>query len=138
MRIVVDTNVLVAALRSRRGTAFEVVRRVRIGELTPVITVALFLEYEEILKRPGMVPLEIDWIDHFLNLWSARSVLQTVFYMWRPVLNDPDDDMLLEAAVAAGHCAICTFNTRHFRGSEKFGIVTLTPRELLSRLDAVN
>jgi len=133
MWAVIDTNVWVAALRSRRGAAFELLKRVRVGAVVPVVTVALFLEYEEVLKRPAMVPLDAELVDRFLDLLLSRSATQKIFYTWRPVLGDADDDMLLEAAVAAGNCVICTFNTRHFRGSEKFGVTVLTPHELLER-----
>jgi len=134
MKVVLDTNVLVAALRSRRGAAFQVLLALRARRFTFVLSVPLFLEYEDVLKRPGMVPLTEDAIDRLLRLLAARGQAQDIFFLWRPFLRDAKDDMLLEVAVAAGCEAIVTFNRKDFAGVEQFGLEVLTPYELLERL----
>jgi putative PIN family toxin of toxin-antitoxin system len=134
MKVVLDTNVIVAALRSRRGAAFQVLLALRERRFEFVLSVPLFLEYEDVLKRPGMVPLSSHAIDRLLGLLAARGLAQDIFFLWRPFLRDPKDDMVLEVAVAAGCQAIVTFNGRDFVGVEQFGLEVLTAHQLLERL----
>lgn len=135
MKVVIDTNVLVAALRSRRGAAFQVLLAMRDRRVEYVLSVPLFLEYEDVLKRPGMVPLPADSIDRLLSLLASSSHKQDIFFLWRPYLRDAKDDMVLEVAVAARCQGIVTFNTRDFQGAEQFGIDILTPQQLLEYLE---
>ena len=99
-----------------------------------MLSVPLFLEYEDVLKRPGMVPLSSDAIDRLLRLLAARGQAQDIFFLWRPFLRDPKDDMVLEVAVAAGCQAIVTFYGRDCIGVEQFGLEVLTAHQLLERL----
>src|SRR4051812_48144361 len=110
MRVVLDTNVLVAAMRSRRGAAFQVIQALRANRFEFVLSVPLFLEYEDVLKRRNMVPLPTDVIDRFLNLVALRGQHQEIYFLWRPFLRDARDDMVLEAAVAGRCDAVVTFN----------------------------
>jgi len=125
----------VAALRSRRGAAFQVLFAMRERRLEFVLSVPLFLEYEDVLKRPGVVPLPTDSIDRLLRLLASYSHKQDIFFLWRPHLRDAKDDMVLEVAVAARCQWIVTFNTRDFQGAEQFGIDILTPQQLLEYLE---
>lgn len=138
MKVVIDTNVFVAALRSRRGASFQVLQALRGRQFEFVLSVPVFLEYEDVLKRPGLVPLPLVAIDVFLSLLAIRGEPQDIFYLWRPFLPDPKDDMVLELAVAARCNAIVTFNKKDFIGVEKFGLKVLTPQEFLSLLDVVD
>jgi putative PIN family toxin of toxin-antitoxin system len=138
MRLVLDTNVLVTAFRSRTGAAAEVVRLIRRRELTMVATVALFLEYEAVLTRPEhLARAEMTAAEAEGALDVLAAVVEPVepHFLWRPRLRDPDDDMVIEAA-ANGHAdAIATFNARDFAGvTGEFGIEILTPAAILRRM----
>jgi putative PIN family toxin of toxin-antitoxin system len=138
MRLVLDTNVLVTAFRSRTGAAAEVVRLIRRRELTMVATVALFLEYEAVLTRPehlaraGITAAEAE---SALDVLAAVAEPVEPHFLWRPRLRDADDDMVLEAAVNGRVDAIATFNARDFVGVvDEFAIELLTPAAILSRM----
>jgi putative PIN family toxin of toxin-antitoxin system len=135
MRIILDTNVLVTAFRSRTGAAAEVVRLIRRGELTMVATVALFLEYEAVMSRPehlARAGITAGEAQNALDVLAAVVEPVEPHFLWRPRLRDPDDDMVLEAAVNRQADAIVTFNTRDFAGvPREFGIRVLTPAEIL-------
>lgn len=131
--IVIDTNVLVAALKSRRGAAYQLLMALPSGSYTPCLSVPLFVEYESVLKRAGLLPhLSETDMDGLLNYVLSRASIHQVFFLWRPFLKDPKDDMVLEAAVAAQSRYIVTFNLRDFAEVEKhFGIQVVTPQEFL-------
>src|SRR5512142_1813715 len=98
-RAVLDTNVLVAAFRSRRGASFEVFRRLRQGESTAVISNHLLYAYEEILKRHALeVGLSFVEVDELLNAVCARAEEWTLPPDWQPVLADPDDEPSVQLA----------------------------------------
>lgn len=127
-----DTSVLVAALRSRRGAAFRVLSRVGTGDFEIAVSVPLVLEYEDaLLWQIADTPLsERDVLDVVDYLCSVAKQ-QEIFFLWRPLLRDPKDDLVAEIAVAAGCDAIVTYNRRDFAGIEQFGIRVLTPIEFL-------
>ncbi len=138
MRVVLDTSVLVAGLRSRLGASHLVLVAVAEQRCTPLMTTALFLEYEAVLLRAehqlatGMNPSDIDG---FLAALASASEPVEVSFLWRPQLRDPGDELLLEAAVNGHAGAIITHNIADFRsGAERFGIATLTPAQLLKEL----
>jgi putative PIN family toxin of toxin-antitoxin system len=138
MRLVLDTNVLIAAFRSRAGASAEVVRLIRRGELTMIETVALFLEYEAVLTRPehlGRAEMTAAEAETALDVLAAVVEPIEPHFLWRPRLRDPDDDMVLEAAVNGRADAIVTFNARDFTGVVgEFGIELLTPIAILKRM----
>ena len=135
MKLVIDTNVLVSALRSRRGAAYRLLRTVRQREIPFAISVALVLEYEDALGRPDMIPaLPQSAVMRFFDALIALAQHQSVHFMWRPYLPDPKDDLILEVAVAAGATHIVTYNGRDFRGADQFGLMIVTPAELLRQL----
>jgi putative PIN family toxin of toxin-antitoxin system len=134
MRLVLDTNVIIAAFRSRTGAAAEVVRLIRRRELTMVATVALFVEYEAVLTRPEhLARAEITAAEAEIALDVLAAVVEPVetHFLWRPRLRDADDDMVLEAAANGRADAIATFNAGI---ASEFGIAVLTPAEILRRL----
>ena len=135
MRVVLDTSVIVAALRSSAGAGNAVLRLVARGDVVPLVTTALFLEYEEVLKRPdqrlahGLDPVEID---RFLAALASASEPVEVRFQWRPQLSDPADEMVLEAAVNGRADALVTHNIRHFAvATATFGLRVLRPGDLL-------
>lgn len=132
-RIVLDTNVLVAALRSRRGASFQVLSSVGTGAFEIVLTVPLVLEYEAVLLRPGLVPLTGQEVGAVLDYLCAVGHHQAVHYLWRPHLRDPKDDMVLEAAAAAGCDTILTHNVRDFHPARALGVRAVTPGVFLTQ-----
>ena len=103
--------------------------------MSPSVTVPLVLEYENVLERPGaLTHFSRKEIRDFIDWWVSRSSTHSVHFLWRPFLPDPKDDMLLEAAVAAGAKHIVSYNLRHLEPCLKFGIKTVTPAEYLKRI----
>jgi len=133
--VVLDTNVIVAALRSRRGASFALLRRIGKGWL-PLISVALMLEYEAVGKRQArLLSIPDGTIDMIVNGFCFVGREVDIHFRVRPALPDPGDEFLLELAVAGRADAIVTHNVRHFAGVERFGIRLLTPRELLRTIE---
>lgn len=136
-RIVLDTNVVVAALRSRRGASNKLLSLVGSGRFDAVISVPLVLEYEDVLLRQlEHLPYTADEIKEIIDYLCAACEPQAIYYLWRPILRDPKDDMVLEVAVAAGCDTIVTFNVRDFQGAERFGLLVQTPAEFLKETKA--
>ena len=130
--VVLDSNVLEAAMRSRRGASFAVLSAVGTGRFDVAVSVPVVLEYEEVLKRPGMLPhLTPEEIDVFLDYFLSRCVEQKVFFHWRPLIPDADDDMLVELAVAAGASYIISSNVGDLKPAVTLGLQVVTPRDFL-------
>jgi putative PIN family toxin of toxin-antitoxin system len=136
LHVVLDTNVLISALRSRRGASFRLLSVLGIRtDLYVHVSVPLVLEYEELAKRQaGELGLDPGDIDDILDYLCQVAVRNEIYYLWRPVLRDPGDDMVLEAAVAGGCSSIVSYNKRDFEGAARFGIEVVTARELLLRM----
>jgi predicted nucleic acid-binding protein len=134
-RVIFDTNVLVAALRSRRGASFELVSRIGGRGFEIAVSVPLVLEYEAtLLQHVEASPLDEDDVRTFIDYICNVALHQEVFFLWRPFLRDVKDDLVLELAVAAGCEAIVTYNVRDFHGAETFGVRVVTPRQFLQDL----
>src|SRR5690606_21809899 len=119
-----------------RGASYEVLSRVGGAEFELSVSVPLVLEYEAAAKAQarelGLTHADIDdVVDYLCSVAHPRQI----FYLWRPVLHDPKDDMVLELAVEAGCEAIITHNLRDFVGAERFGITVLTPGAFLQQLE---
>lgn len=135
-QVVLDTNVLVAAMRSRLGASYRLLDRVGDGLWRPNLTIALLLEYEAVLKRDCRdFGLSLEDIDDLLDGICSQSGLHRVYFLWRSRSKDPNDDLVLEAAIASHSDFIVTFNKRDFAHSGEFGIQCLTPREFLILLE---
>jgi predicted nucleic acid-binding protein len=134
-KIVLDTNVLVSALRSRRGASFAILKR--IGEAwEPLISVPLILEYEAVGRREAeLLGIPVSTADAIVRAFCFTGRETNVYFRVRPFLPDPGDEFLLELAVAGVADAIVTHNVRHFAGVEQFGVRVLTPREFLRKID---
>jgi putative PIN family toxin of toxin-antitoxin system len=134
LRIVLDTNVLVAASRSRQGASFALVSEIPSERFQICLSVGLYAEWTEVLSRPQNLPPGLTSADtqKFVRYLASQAHLQEIHFLWRPFLADSDDDMVLELALAAGCQHIITYNTAHFRGAEQLGIEVLTPREFLN------
>lgn len=134
-RIVVDTNVLVAGLRSRQGASYALIRLVGTGAFEHAVTVPLVMEYEDVVLRKGMVPVSTSAAQAVIDYLCATGIEQSVHFLWRPLLPDTKDDMVLEAAVGAGCSWIVTFNTRDFAAAAGLGISAVRPAEFLEILE---
>jgi len=134
--IVLDTNVLVAAVRSNRGASFRLLSLLGTGKFTTCISVPLLLEYEDaLLTHVERSPLEVSDVGVLLDYVCAISRHVEIYFLWRPFVKDPKDDMVLEVAVTGGCDAIITFNDRDFAEvGDRFGIEIATPVEFLKRI----
>ena len=134
-QIVMDTNVFVAALRSRRGASHRLLMLIDSGKFEINVSVPLVLEYENAAKRLiGDISLTERDIDDILDYICTVANRRKVFYLWRPFLRDPKDDMVLELAVAASCDFIVTYNKRDFQGAERFGLRVVTSKEFLQEI----
>jgi putative PIN family toxin of toxin-antitoxin system len=134
-RVVLDTNVLVAGLRSRLGASNRLLSFAGTGRFVHVISVALLFEYEATVTRPDIgIRLSRTAINDVLDYLCTTAIRQEIYFLWRPVLPDPSDDLVLEVAVHGRCDRIVTFNTRDFAGSERFGIGVQTPAQFLRSL----
>jgi putative PIN family toxin of toxin-antitoxin system len=134
-RVVLDTSVVVAALRTRAGAGNAVLRLVANRRLVPLATPPLFLEYEDVLKRPEQRiahGLTLEMVDDFLAELAALLEPVEVRFLWRPQVRDPSDEMVLEAAINGRADALVTYNIRDFAvAGERFAVLVLRPPELL-------
>jgi predicted nucleic acid-binding protein len=133
--IVLDTNVVISALQSRRGASFALLNR--IGETwLPLISVPLILEYEAVGKREAeRIGISPGVVDAVVRAFCFTGRETNIYFCVRPVLVDPGDEFLLELAVAGRADAIVTHNVRHFVGAEQFGIRVMTPAEFLRTIE---
>ena len=134
LKIVIDTNVLVSALRSQRGWSFDLLERIGTGQFQHVVTVPLVMEYEDVLNREGRVPLNAAAIGDVLGYICASGLRQQVHFLWRPKLVDVRDDMVLEAAFNSQCNAIVTWNVRDFVAAGTLNIEVLSPDLFVKRL----
>lgn len=140
-RVVLDTNVLVAAGRSRQGAAFALLKALREGRFRIMASVPLFLEYEAVLKRPEQLMVgrrSEAMVDAFLDALSLRTESVHLHFLWRPQLRDPADEMVLETALNGRADALVTFNVSDFAPAGRFGLPVWTPREFLLKLEEEN
>jgi predicted nucleic acid-binding protein len=136
MHVVFGTSVLAAATRSRRGASFALVSSIPSERFQICLSVGLYFEWQDVLTRAEHLPPGKTAEDSlaFLRYLCAQAHHQEIFYLWRPFLADPADDMILELAFAAECPYIVTHNVRHFRGCERLGIEAITPAQFLERL----
>ena len=133
MLAVFDTNVIISALKSATGASFRLIGFVRAGVLRPAVTAPLVFEYDDVASRPGLLPhLSPSEITGFLDWFVSVSSQHKVHFLWRPLLRDPKDDMVLEAAVAASADYLITFNTSDFVDASSLGVRVVTPPQLLA------
>jgi putative PIN family toxin of toxin-antitoxin system len=134
-QVILDTNVLIAALRSRRGASFELLRLVGDERWQLHLSTALLLEYEAVARREAQeFWLQPNLIDAVLDYLCASAHEHAISFRWRPFLPDPKDDFILELAVAAKAQYIVTHNLRDFAGIEAFGVEAITPAQMLAKL----
>lgn len=138
MRVVLDTDVVVAALRSDRGASRQLLIAALEGRIQALASVPLMLEYEAVLTRPeqlagtGLTASEVNVV-----LDALASIVEplALHFIWKPRLKDPADEMVLDTAVNGGADHLATFNVRHLREAAiSFGIQVRPPREILAKI----
>ncbi len=137
-QVVIDTNVLVSGLRSRRGSAFRLLTLVGMGQFDIHLSVPLVFEYEGVLLRE-LPHLQVtkEAVEALIDFHCAVATHHPIFFLWRPFLRDPKDDIILELAVKAGCEFIITYNARDFAGVEQFGIRAIEPGAFLQHIGAL-
>jgi len=136
---VFDTNVIISALKSAEGASFRLLGFVRAGVIRPAVTGPLVFEYDDVARHPKLLShLSAAEITGFLDWFVSVSSHHKVHFLWRPLLRDPKDDMVLEAAVASGADYLVTFNIADFDGSSSLGVRVITPPQLLALIPSTS
>jgi predicted nucleic acid-binding protein len=129
---VIDTNVLVAALRSSSGASFQLLLAADRGDFEVALSVPLLAEYDDVSARRDIgITISPSAISAIIGRIAQIAHKQTIYFLWRPILPDPKDDMVLELGIAAGVSHIVTFNRKDFRPASQFGISIVTPSDFL-------
>lgn len=135
LQVVLDTNVIVSAMRSKQGASWQILRQIGDGIFDLHLSIPLVLEYEDVLKRREFS----DW----WTLEDAEDVLDyicsvgkhhKIWYLWRPFLNDAKDDLVVELALTAGAEYVVTHNIRHFKQIESLNIKPIAPEIFLRQV----
>ena len=134
-KIIMDTNVLFAGLCSSSGASYKILELLNQGKIQMLMSTPLLFEYEDVLKRnQASLKLQNNDIEIILDNLCALSEFQRIYFLWRPFLSDPKDDMVLELAVAAKVKTIVTHNLKDFIGIEKFAVQAISPKSFLESL----
>ena len=138
MRIVLDTDVIVAAMRSPAGASAAILKTVDAGQVLMLSSVALILEYEAQCTRPAhyeAAGLSQQEAIIFVDAIAALSKPVELHFFWRPQLRDPGDEIILETAINGRAQAIVTFNRRDYgQAPTRFGIELLLPAQAIQRI----
>ena len=136
-QVVIDTNVIVAALRSRRGASHRLLRLVGDPRWNANLSVPLVLEYEQsMLRAVSSGSIGAMEVSNILEFLCASATLRPIFFLWRPFLSDPKDHMVLELAIESRADFLITFNIKDFRPARQFGIQVVTPAQFLAIMEA--
>ena len=137
LEVVIDTNVLLSALRSSQGKSYKLIfEKLFNGEFIMALSAPVVLEYEEILK--DRLPPHLfsnEEIDEFIDALVEISHKHLIYFLWRPFLKDNEDDHILELALSAKVKYIITFNVRDFSNTDMLGIYPITPQQFLQILE---
>ena len=138
MRLVLDTDVVAAAVRSDRGASRQIILAAFDRRIQVLVSVPLVLEYEAVLTRPQLlkdVAMTIGEAGSVLDAILATAVPVEMRFLWRPQLKDPADEMVLETAVNGSADYLATFNLRHLReAAALFGIRAAVPGQVLRKI----
>ena len=136
INVVVDTSILISALIGSKGPSREILRKCLMGIYNPLISNALFTEYEDVSNRERIIKLCS--ISHeerraLLNAYYSQCHWVSIHYLWRPNIKDEGDNFLIELAVAGNAQYIITNNINDFKNPQlKFSTIKIvTPEQLL-------
>ncbi len=136
-RVVLDTNVLVAASRSRLGASFALLQLLRQQRFTALLSVPLIVEYEAVLKRPEQLQASLRTArqtDAFLDALCLLIEPVELHFLWRPQLRDPADEMVLETALNGRADVLVTLNERDFGAAQSFRLPVMSPGAFVHQL----
>ena len=139
-QIIIDTNVIVAALRSSQGASYRLLKLLKEGDRRFRINVStsLILEYEAVLKREiHRQGKDMAVIDRFIDDIVSLANRHPIFYLLRTHLKDADDDFILELAFSSGADYIVTYNTGNFRHAKMFGVDAIRPKTFLQKIGEI-
>jgi putative PIN family toxin of toxin-antitoxin system len=138
MKMVIDTDVVVAGFRSPTCASAALLQLARRGACRIAVSNALLVEYEAVLTRPEHLnqgDRDEGDAQALLDIIADLAEWVLIDILWRPQARDPDDDLVIDVAVNCGADAIVTFNRRDFGGTPKqFGIECLLPSEALEKV----
>ena len=133
--IVIDTNVIISAQRSKRGASAKLMSLIGTGCFEIHMSVSLALEYEGVLcRQSNVLRLTQEDVTDLIDALCALSHHHKIHFLWRPQLRDAGDELVLELAVAARYSYIVTYNRKDFAGAEKFGLKVVTPKVFLQEI----
>lgn len=138
-QVVIDTSVIISAIRSKRGASYKLLLTLGNNQKWESnLSTALLLEYEEKLKEqaPNFGYTEED-IENFLDFICSQANEPPIYFRWRPFLKDADDEMILDLAIAANADYIITYNLKDFGNIEKFNVEAITPFDFLKTLGEI-
>ena len=131
-----DTNILVSALRSSSGASFRLFAQLGSGRFQHVYSNPLVHQYEDVLLRPQMLPhLSADELGEILDFVCQTGEFRPIYFLVRPFLSNPKDEHMLELAVNAQCSYIVTYNLRDFHGAEQYGVQVVKPQTFLDLLE---
>jgi putative PIN family toxin of toxin-antitoxin system len=137
-QLVIDTNVVLSGLRSQWGASYQLLTLLNDPRLQINISTTLIFEYEQILKRNYQyLGLSLEDIDQVVNGFCHIGNQRDIFYLWRPVSSDPNDDFLIDLAVESQADFIISYNQKDLKAIEKFGIGILTPKQFLQLIGEI-
>jgi putative PIN family toxin of toxin-antitoxin system len=138
-RVVIDTNIIVSALRSQRGASALLLSMLGRGLFEVDISVPLALEYEDVLlrKRDELGLSANDVVELVDSLCAVARRHDRIYFKWWPMLPDERDEHILDLAVKAQCDAIITYNVRDFSGVERFGIRAIDPQTFLREIGVI-
>ena len=135
VKIILDTNVLYSGLYSSLGASYKILRAIEEKTVKIVISTTLLFEYEDVLKRKQAdLGIGNQDIENILDNLCDLSEFQKIYFLWRPCLQNPKDDHVLEVAIASQTNTIMTHNIKDFKNIDTFGIGAITPKDLLKEI----
>ena len=139
MKLVLDTDIVIAALRSPRGASAALLQGIRRGQATMLLSTTLLLEYDAVCRREehrAAAGLTMQDVDRFLEGLTVLAEPVAVHFLWRPQLRDAGDEMVLETAVNGQAKVVVAFNHRDYGTAlARFGIELLLPAQALRRIE---
>lgn len=136
MRVVLDTSVLVAASRSRQGASYQLISMLPNRAFEIALSVPLYTEWQAVWVRKEHLPpgATVEDALGFVRYLASIAHLQDVYFLWRPFLRDPDDDMVLECAVSSSSQFIVTHNVKDFRRAVELNVQAISPGDFLRQI----